>query len=151
TEFLAFELLLVVAFLGLALVQRPRGLGHCLGYAVLLAAPWVCNPLYREINSFLELTRLGTAGLGHIYPWAYSAICPAVMWVGDFCVKPAVMSYHQPAIWLGGWIMAAGGAGLAALTLNLSIRWWRRGRRRADAGFGLALALLALALVPALL
>src|SRR5206468_11886202 len=70
TEFLAFELLLVAAFLALALVQRPRGVAHCLGYAVLLAAPWLCNPLYRELNSFLELTRLGTAVLGHIYPWA---------------------------------------------------------------------------------
>jgi len=151
TEFLAFELLLVAAFLALAVAQRPRGLWHTLGYGLLLASPWLCNPLYRDINMFLQPTTLGAAVLGHIYPWAYGEICPAVLWVGDFCVKPVVMPYHKPGIWLGFAVFLAGAAGLAMMAVHRAIRWWRRGRQSADAAVGLALALLGLALVPALM
>src|SRR5207253_5985724 len=83
TEFLVFELLLVVAFLVVALVSRPRGMGHCLGYGVLLAAPWLCNPLYRDINHFLHPATLAAGVLGHLYPWPSTKVGVAVGWAGD--------------------------------------------------------------------
>src|SRR5205823_13496725 len=62
-----------------------------------------------------------------------------------------VLPYHRPAIWLGWAVVTGGAVGLTALAAGSVVRWWRRGRQRADGEPGLPLALLGLAAVPAVM
>jgi hypothetical protein len=150
TEFLVFELVLVAGFLVVALMQRPRTAPHLAGYVLLLASPWLCNPLYQAMTSFLAPSAVATRPfvLGHIYPWAYDNICLAVMWIGDFCLEPAMVRRQVTMIRVGKVVMLAGAMGLLVTGVLAVVRWWRGERAAAP---GLALALVGLAAVPGLL
>ncbi len=151
TEFLVLALLIVGGFLVLALAQRPCGWRHCLGLALVLAAPWFCNPLYMQMTSFLTSSLMTRPGvLKHIYPWAYDTVSFGVVWFGDFCVKPKGPSrkWYPFVVLVGQIVVAFGMTGLVALATTTVLRWWRGGRQIAAGGFDLALALLALGLIP---
>ncbi|HYV37909.1 MAG TPA: hypothetical protein VE988_19645, partial [Gemmataceae bacterium] len=127
SEFLMMELAMVGAFFVLTLIQGSRQRRHCLSYLVLLAAPWLCNPLYTELTTILTIPYMTTPGLlSHVYPWAYDAVGFGVLWCGDKCVMPGVSESLEPLATAVGLTIAIGGAlGLAALTLGGVRRWWR--------------------------
>jgi hypothetical protein len=151
TDFLLMELVLVVAFLVLAICQRPRSVRRLSGYAVLLAAPWLFNPLHQQLFHFLSPDHLGMTAFTHVYPWAMQPTGMAVLWLGDFCVRPEGQAYLPAGVRLGVVIMGGGAVGLLTLAISATLRWWRAGRRFDQASGALPLALLGLASIPGLL
>jgi hypothetical protein len=135
----------------LGLAQRPRSLLHVLGFGVLLAAPWLFNPLQDHLLFYLSPGYLGKGGLAHVYPWGYHYDGLAVMWAGDSWLNTGDRGLMLVGLRLGRAVVAAGTLGLVAVAVGGLVRWWRGGRNVGLATFGLPMALLGLAVIPGMM
>jgi hypothetical protein len=87
SEFWPILVGVTVLVLGLNIGSRRQGwrvLGRC---AVLVAAPFVLNPLYAP-RMFGTFQRLDITNLGFLYPWAFRVEGLARIWLGDLAALP---------------------------------------------------------------
>jgi hypothetical protein len=147
TELLALLAVLIGFFFLHALTQAPRTVRHCAGFALLAAAPVLFNPWC--LHSIVELASSGVMDrpfvLKEAYPWAYESVTLQAVWVGDFTVLQTNRTMQRLGMADALLIVAFGTLGLLALVW----RGWRS--KTCPGGWGLPLALLGLAMIPAVM